>query len=207
MRAVSNESHLTLISEKVHQPMTADTARPTTESHVALPLAQSTSAGSAAFIRETDAPTAPAAGGPSKRQQLVAALHLDQATALRSLLAISVLGGAGTGGFVLGGAGVSTATDEELSALESRMNEQLKDMDHRVGTLEPLIRRVDSTYEMSALALEISVESHRYLSDLIIDSTKLDHPDYSPPSEDVRLQRRLRRGEQVLDELDAPKAK
>lgn len=122
---------------------------------------------------------------------------------LRWPILIVLLGGGSGAGYVWGGAGTA-ATEQDLEHLSEKMEERDRDLENQIRDLQPLIKVSEEAYEMSALALEISVESHRYTADLVVDIARLDHPEYKPPSTSTRLVRRLRQGSNLLDELDSP---
>ena len=113
--------------------------------------------------------------------------------------AISAL--AAGAGFAWGGAGAA-ATEDDLAALSKETKDDTKALEARITNLEPLVKVAGDAYDMSALALEISVESHRYTADLIIDVGQLIDPNFKPDDEDVRLQKRLRQGRSVVDDIE-----
>jgi hypothetical protein len=121
-------------------------------------------------------------------------------------IAVVLLGGSG-GALALQGPSAKqvASLESDVDRLEAEAVSRADAYESRIDVLEAEAAAIARAYEMAALALEISVDGHRYLSDLIVDVAKLDHPGYSPPGQDPRLQRRIVRGGQLLDDLGAPK--
>ena len=132
-------------------------------------------------------------GPPSGGQPPAAGAALRGSPLGRQLVAGLLLlftgGGAGFAGPLVFGA--ADGETRELAAAVAENRERL----------DAYESEVDRARNMAVLALEISVDGHRDLTDLIVKVAKLDHPDFDPELKNDRLRRRLDRGEQLLDDL------
>lgn len=116
-----------------------------------------------------------------------------QATALAFLAALT-----GGGGFaVLGGGDGSDELSDRIAALEVRVDERDRDFK---AALEANQSAMKSVQDVSMLALELSVDGHRYLTDTMVEAARLDHPDFTPQKRSARLEGRLDRGTRLLDD-------
>jgi outer membrane murein-binding lipoprotein Lpp len=97
------------------------------------------------------------------------------------------------------------ALEANVDALETEVDVLEAQAIGNAAQVEALTGQTLAVYEMAAIALELSVDGQRYLIDVLVDVAKLDHPDYQPPGEDPRLDRKKTRGGQLLDSLGTPK--
>jgi outer membrane murein-binding lipoprotein Lpp len=97
------------------------------------------------------------------------------------------------------------ALEGQVDALEANVDALETEVDVLEAQAKALQGQTLAVYEMAAIALELSIDGQSYLIDVLVDVAKLDHPEYQPPGEDPRLDRKKTRGGQLLDSLGTPK--